>query len=123
VSSDLDRRRALLCAAVGFARLELVPPPPELGPLKCWLGSWAGIGAVITGMLRQGFDVDLRSHQHRLHDRGWRANFLHHDHVDHPWVGQVVRFYATPGEAVWAASWEALRVPALRKPVAEESPP
>jgi hypothetical protein len=69
------------------ARLELQPAPPEVVALERWLGSWTGTGAVITGMLRQGFDLDLRSHEHRRHDRGWRATFLHHDHVYYPWVG------------------------------------
>jgi hypothetical protein len=48
-----DRRRVLLYAALGFARLE-VEPPPELRTLQRWMGSWAGIGAIITGILRQG---------------------------------------------------------------------
>lgn len=81
---------------------------PELRTLQRWLASWAGIGAVITGMLRKGYDVDLRSNEHRLHDRGWRATFLHRDHVTRPWVGQVIRFYPTPGEAVREAAWKAL---------------
>jgi hypothetical protein len=73
VSSNLDRYRASLAAALGFSRLDLQPAPLELRTLQRWMGSWAGIGAIITGMLRQGFDVDLRSHEHRPHDRGWRA--------------------------------------------------
>jgi hypothetical protein len=116
------QRRSVLVAALGFARPEVQPAPPELVALKGWLNSWAGIGAVITGMLRQGFDVDLRSHEHRLHDRDWRATFLHRDHIYWPWVGQVIRFYPTPGEAVRQAAWEALSAP-TPDPVAEESPP
>src|SRR5688572_17582685 len=104
-------RRPLLRAALGFAQLELEPAPPALGALKAWLGSWAGIGAIITGMLRQGFDVDLRSHEHRLHDRGWRAVFLHRDHVTRPWVGQVLRWWDTPWAAVQDAAWRALNMP------------
>jgi hypothetical protein len=105
---DVDRRRALLFAALGFARLELRPAPPELVALKRWLGSWTGTGAIITGMLRQGFDVDLRSHEYRRHDRGWRVTFLHHEHVFYPWVDQVLRFHPTPGKAVGEAAWKAL---------------
>lgn len=113
------RRRALLVAALGFARLELQPPPPELATLQAWLGTWTGIGAVITGMIRQGFDVDLRSYE-----QGWRATFLDRHHVYRPWVGQVIRFHETPGQAVRPAAWEALSVPALRhSSVIEESAP
>src|SRR5262245_41556843 len=100
--------RALLTAALGFDHLKTEPAPPELSILRRWLHSWTGTGAVITGMLRQGFDLDLHSHEHRRDDRGWRATFLHNDHICYPWVGQVVRFYATPSEAVRAAAWDAL---------------
>jgi len=106
VNPDPDRAR--LAAALGFDRLKIQPAPPELVALKRWLGSWTGTGAIITGMLRQGFDLSLQSHEHRPHDQGWRATFLHHDHVYYPWVGQVVRFYATLSEAVRAAAWNAL---------------
>jgi hypothetical protein len=65
-----NKRRALLIAALGFARLEFKDPPPVLTALKTWLGSWAGLGAIITGMNRQGFNIELREYPH-----GWRANF------------------------------------------------
>jgi hypothetical protein len=105
---EIQQRRSRLVAALGFARLELRPAPPELVTLKTWLGSWGGIGAIIEGMLRQGYDLDLRSYQHRPHDQGWRAVFLHRDHVHRPWVGQVLRFHPTPGQAVHEAAWQAL---------------
>jgi hypothetical protein len=47
----MGRRRALLMAALGF--LQLRHQPPEVAPLRQWLNSWAGIGAVVTGMERQ----------------------------------------------------------------------
>lgn len=49
MNSDQNRRAAMV-AALGFARLELQPTPPELAVLKAWLGSWTGIGAIVTGM-------------------------------------------------------------------------
>jgi hypothetical protein len=39
---------------------------------------------------------------------GWRATFLHHDPVSHPWVGQVLSFHPAPGEAVQHAAWTVL---------------
>ena len=95
-------RRAPLTAALGFARLELQPPPPALVALKTWLGSWSGIGAVIAGMTRQGFNVELRQFP-----EGWRANFypagLAHSIV----TGSA--WEPTPGLAVQRAAWQALR--------------
>jgi len=48
VATSPDRRRALLVATLGFARLELrgTPEPPALRALKTWLGSWRGAGLV-----------------------------------------------------------------------------
>lgn len=105
--ASLTQRRAPLLGALGFALVRVPEPlPPALVTLRRWLGSWTGIGAVITGMLRQSYDVDLRSYQ-----QGWRATFLHRDHVYRPWVGEVVRFYPTPWEAVQRAAWQALSRP------------
>ncbi len=43
------RRRAV---TDGFARVDVCPEPPELRPLRAWLGSWTGIGAIEIGMAR-----------------------------------------------------------------------
>ncbi len=51
-----DARRALLVAALGFARAVVSPEPPELRALRAWLGSWTGIGAIEIGMARQGYE-------------------------------------------------------------------
>jgi hypothetical protein len=53
-----DHQRArLLRDAVGFA---LVPATkPELRLLHRWLDSWRGIGHVVMGMTRQGWDLQL----------------------------------------------------------------
>jgi hypothetical protein len=55
-----ERRRPLLIAALGFALLESRPEPAVLATLKDWLASWSGIGAIIAGMTRQGFNVEAR---------------------------------------------------------------
>ncbi len=47
-----------------------------------WLDSWSGLGLIVLGMHRHGYDLSL------THDRnGWRATFLHRSHVLYPWVG------------------------------------
>jgi hypothetical protein len=67
------QRRALLAAALGFALVPVPEPlPPALVAVRRWLGSWQGIGAVVTGMLRQGYDVDLST----VGLARWQATFL-----------------------------------------------
>jgi hypothetical protein len=55
-----ERRRPLLVAALGFALREPRPEPTALTALKSWVNSWSGIGAIIAGMTRQGFNVEVR---------------------------------------------------------------
>ena len=45
---------------------------PELRRLNRWLDSWSGVGHIVAGMARQGYDLELR----RYDDRGWRAMFF-----------------------------------------------
>ena len=40
--------------------------------LHRWLDSWSGIGDVVAGMARQGYDLELR----RYDGQGWRAMFF-----------------------------------------------
>jgi hypothetical protein len=99
-----ERRRALLVAALGFARVPPRPDMPELEPLRRWLGTWPGIGAVAAGMARQSYDIQLTKYA----DRGWRANFypagLAHSIGAGSWAPM-------PGEAVHQAAWQALMRP------------
>ena len=53
----LDPRGYLLRAAVGFAP---VPTEPELRLPHRWPDSWRGIGDVVTGMKRQGYEVSIQ---------------------------------------------------------------
>ena len=64
-----DRRLASLRAALGF--LQLRARAPELRLLHRWLGSWAGVGAIATGLHRQGWDLQLTQYG----DNTWRATF------------------------------------------------
>src|SRR6266446_3028812 len=67
----LDQRGQLLRAAVGFAGCSMLSYDRALHALSTWLDSWAGIGHVAVGMLRQGYDLQLTQYD----DRGWRATF------------------------------------------------
>src|SRR5213595_2283841 len=63
-------RRALLLAALAAMRVKT--NAPELAILHAWPDSWFGLGLVVVGMQRHGYDLTL------THDRsGWRATFLH----------------------------------------------
>jgi hypothetical protein len=97
-----DRRARLLLVTLEAARLPLNVHP--LPALRSWLDSWNGLGAVVTGMERQGYDASLIRYP-----EGWRAAFLPRDHTTRPWVGQVLSFFPTPWRAVQVAAREALR--------------
>ena len=78
-------RRALLYAAL--AAVLVKRRTPALALVHCLLDSWRGIGFIVVGMLRQGFDLSLVSYP-----QGWLATFLHRNHVLHPlgWSGDHV---------------------------------
>ena len=96
-----ERRRPLLVAALGFALLEARQEPPALTTLKTWLNTWSGIGAVIAGLTRQGFNVEARQFP-----EGWRVNFYPAGLAHSVVAGSA--WQPTPGRAVQKAAWEAL---------------
>jgi hypothetical protein len=95
----LDSRARLLRAAIGFA---LVPPStqPELRLLRCWLDSWRGIGDVVAGMTRQGWDLQLTEYDAER----WRATFFFAGQA-HSIVGGSA-WERTPWRAAQRAAWE-----------------
>jgi hypothetical protein len=98
-----ERRRAQLIVALGFARLAPRADMPELEPLRRWLDSWPGIGAIAAGMARQSFDLQLTSYGGEV----WRANFFpaglaHSIVAGSGWA-------PTPWRAVQDAAWQALQ--------------
>jgi hypothetical protein len=103
--SDLDRRRALLTAALGFALLDTQgkPEPPEHTMVKTWLDNWMGLGHVVTGMQRQGY----RLHLTNIDASTWRATFDRSAMLAHDGFGAD----KTPWRAVQVAAWEALTKP------------
>jgi hypothetical protein len=100
---ELDRRRALLIAALGF--LQLRDQPPEVATLRKWLASWAGLGAILDGMVNLDFDVALT----RNGDAGWRALFFPSGFIHESRAGSA--WGTTPWQAVQRAAWETLRRP------------
>src|SRR5437879_3712696 len=99
-------RRALLLAALAAVRVKT--QAPEFAILHAWLDSWSGLGLIVVGMQRHGYDLFL------THDRnGWRATFLHRSHVLRPCVGQVLHWWPTPRRAVQEAASPATASPTL----------
>jgi hypothetical protein len=66
----MDARARLLRAAVGFALVR--QNAPELRLVHRWLDSWRGIGDVVVGMARQGWDLQLTEYDAER----WRATFF-----------------------------------------------
>jgi hypothetical protein len=97
-----NRRRALLNAALGFVRL--TPQQPELRLLHRWLDSWRGAGAVIDGMLRQGYETSLTGGP-----TGWWASFLQRRPMGGAPDVVGVAQDPKPWRAVQRAAWDALR--------------
>ncbi len=99
-----SHRRAALLAALGFLELSWRYKPAAVGPLERWLHSWRGVGDVINGMHRQGFDVELR-----VFSDHWRATFYPVG-LAHSIVYGTAREPA-PWRAVQRAAWQALNDP------------
>ena len=87
-------------AALGFTAIHWHGPiPPAAIALATWLDSWRGVGAVVAGMRRLGYDVEMK--QFGEH---WRANFRMRgdEHVG----GSA--WEDTPWRSVQGAAWAAL---------------
>ena len=101
-----DARRLSLRAALAFA---LVPDnAPEVQLVRRWLNNWSGIGLIIAGMARQGWDVQLTAYA----ARDWRANFFPVG-IAHSIVGGSA-WEPTPWRAVQRAAWGTLTAATTR---------
>jgi len=76
---------------------------PVLGALRSWLNSWRGVGDVVHGMARQGFDLQLT----RYDARGWRATFytsgMEHSITSATGTGWERTAWHATQRAAWAA--------------------
>ncbi len=97
-----DRLGRLLLVTLEAARVQA--DLPVLGALRSWLNSWRGIGDVVHGMARQGFDLQLT----RYDARGWRATF-YTSGMEHSITSATASAWErTPSHATQRAAWEAL---------------
>jgi hypothetical protein len=101
VANDPEKNSATLPRIVEGS---LEPREPEVRRLHRCFDNWRGIGDVVAGMARHGYDLELR----RYDGRGWRALFFTEgfehsltSHVGAAWAG-------SPWEAVQRAAGDAL---------------
>ncbi len=95
------RRARLMLAALGFLRLE-GQRPPVLEALHRWLDSWRGIGDIVVGMTRQGYDLQLTAYG----DSHWRATFYTMD-MAHS-ISHGSAWEPSAWQATQRAAWQAL---------------
>ena len=97
-----DRLGRLLLVTLEAARVDA--DLPVLGALRSWLNSWRGIGDVVHGMARQGFDLQLT----RYDEKGWRATFYTTGMEHSPTSATGTGWERTPWHATQRAAWDAL---------------
>ncbi|MGH7268704.1 MAG: hypothetical protein ACREMB_28130 [Candidatus Rokuibacteriota bacterium] len=105
-AGDLRRRARLLVTVLAVAHTRFPPgwEPGVARVLRQWLDGWPGIGRVVIGMARQGYDVQLT----RYGGEGWRASFYAAG-VAHSVTSAVGSAWArTPWHAVQGAALQAL---------------
>jgi len=85
-----------------------------LEALHRWLDSWPGLGAVVAGMARQGYDLQLT----RYDEWGWRATFYTSGREHSPTSATGTTYERTPWRAVQSAAWEALKNDTIEPPKA-----
>ena len=80
-------------------------PAPVVTGLRTFLGGWLGIGRIVVGMARHGYDLQLT----RYGDEGWRTTFYPagRGHSATSAVGSA--WEREPWIAVQRAAWESLR--------------
>jgi len=100
---NLNARGQFLSAVLGFFSLE--PNEPELQLFHRCLDNWRGIGQIVAGMARQGFDLQLTLYD----ERGWRATFYTTGMEHSPTSATGTGWEHTPWHATQRAAWEALR--------------
>src|SRR5215831_517344 len=97
----LDQRGQLLRAAVGFAGCSMPSYDRALWALRPWLDSWTGIGHVVVGMHRQGYDLQLTQYD----DKGWRVTFYTTGMEHSPTSAIGTSWEKTPWHARQRAAW------------------
>ena len=98
---NLDPRGRRLRAAL--AAVLVRGQAPELTLVHRWLDNWSGLGLVVAGMIRQGFQLGLDQRT-----GSWLAVLYSGSGGHHPVAPGGTAQEATPWRAVQRAAWEAV---------------
>lgn len=101
---DARRRERLLLTVLAaiHTRFPAGREPRVVGALRQRLDGWPGIGRVVVGMARQGYDVQLT----RYGEQGWRATFFP--------AGLAHSLTAAVGSTFAPTAWHAVQGAALK---------
>jgi hypothetical protein len=95
-----ERHTRSLRAALAFLRLRA--NAPELQLLHAWLDNWAGLGLIVAGMTRHGFQLGLDQRTGQ-----WLALFYRgtggHQPMTVAGTGQAARPWGAVQDAAWKA--------------------
>jgi hypothetical protein len=101
--ADPGRRRArllLTLLAYTHTRFPAERTPALAGSLRIWLDTWRGVGRIVEGMIRLGYDVQLT----RYGERGWRGTFYAAGREHSPTAATGSAFALTAWQAVQGAA-------------------
>jgi hypothetical protein len=104
---SLAQRRHVLLLMLAATRFRYPPDqvPEVVRLLRGWFSSWPGIGRIVAGMTRQGFDLQLTQYDRE----GWRATFYPEGRAHSVTQAAGSAYEPTPWGAVMAAAWATLR--------------
>ncbi len=104
---ELEQRRRVLFTML--TALEFRYPagrePALVVGLRRWLGGWPGIGRIVAGMVRQGYDLQLT----RYGTQGWRGTFYPAGTAHSVTAAVGSAWTREPWTAVQRSAWEVLR--------------
>jgi hypothetical protein len=81
-------------------RYEPGPVPEMARLLRAWLDGWDGMGRIVVGMTRQGYDLQLTQYDRE----GWRATFFPEGRTHSMTQAVGTAYEGTPAAAVRAAA-------------------
>jgi hypothetical protein len=101
-----ERRRRVLLVMLAATRFRYPAgrDPEAIRLLRGWLDGWLGVGRIVTGMGRHGYDLQLT----RYDREGWRATFYPEGRSHSVTAAVGSAWEPTPWRAVQHAALEAL---------------
>lgn len=107
IARDLEQRRRIVFTMLTALDFRYTPAPesPVIAALRQWLGGWPGLGRIVVGMARQGYDLQLT----RYGTEGWRATFYPAGMAHSITAAVASAWEQEPWTAVQRAAWESLR--------------